>query len=118
MFGFPASSGSPFDSDSIRQMYGSLADLGISSTPVKSGGSNGLCPVFVTKCSQQTLRQELTELEPLGETRVLWIEDETAAAPFAPASKQTVNNYSLSEHGKHKECEAKALLGFIWLDVQ
>ena len=91
-FGFPASTFSGFYIIPERSIDGSIAHLSVAADHVKSDGSNGLYAVSPTKCSAQP--------------------------PSPPLIEQKLEEYDLEEHKHHVACEAKTLLGYIWLDKE
>ena len=123
-FGFPATGMGVFYNNPQRHMDASVTDLRIGSEPDQISGSDGLYPVFSTRCSQMrppTPPKMISVWDffhnPGSIPKPKWMSSETMAAPSIPVSKQTHREYDFTIHDEHDDCEAQSPLGYIWLEA-
>ena len=119
-FGFPVSTNGLFYNAPTRHLYGSVVNLNIAPDSVELDKSNGLFPVFSTRCSQQPRptpprMYTVYDFFTKGRPPIEWMDKETEVAPSVPAPLQSGEKFDL-EHMGHNVCEAKKPVGYIWLD--
>jgi hypothetical protein len=121
-FGFPSAFAGGYRNSQEQTFRASVARLLIAPEAEELEGSNGLFSVYSTCCSQKrppTPPKRVTVSEMLDRPlpSIKFLDAGTMAYPSVPTVKQAIEDYDVTQHKSHTDCEARSQLGAIWLDV-